>query len=250
MTIVLPPPHLSQEAKDDWNVLQTSTPSPSAFDPAQTELLPEPVRRWVLHTIAPGTPLRRAVVLSTHGMIKLDMWREFRAEQTLWPMEGYVWSAAIRAGLLTVRGFDRYHAGAGQMRWRLLDAFPVMSETGADVTRSAAGRLAGEFVLAPAAALDPRVRWKSLDDRHALASIPVGEEDHEVTLAIAPDGRLEHVTMSRWGAPDHGPYRQHLFEVTCEDETSFDGFTLPAGLRGSWDGDEFIRFIVDDALFR
>ncbi|TMS00282.1 hypothetical protein [Nonomuraea basaltis] len=30
-----------------------------------------------------------------------------------------------------------------------------------------------DFVLAPAAALDRRVRWKALDERHALAGFPV-----------------------------------------------------------------------------
>ncbi|WP_113701544.1 DUF6544 family protein, partial [Nonomuraea lactucae] len=216
-----------------------------------------PARRWVLRAIAPGAPLLRAVVLETHGTIRLGVWRPFRATQVVRPMAGYVWTAAARLGLLTVRGFDRYRGGVGEMRWRLLGVLPVMSGGGPDVSRSAAGRLACEFVLAPAAALDPRVHWKPLDDRQAVARVPVGDEEHEVTLTIAPDGRLEAVTMRRWGDPGKGPYGPHPFGVECGREVTFDGFTIPAELRGGWwPGDarwaegEFIRFAVDHARYR
>ncbi|MFF4615535.1 DUF6544 family protein [Nonomuraea jabiensis] len=257
MTVIVAPPHLTEEARHDWDVLQRATERAGVFDPGQADVLPEPARRWVLRTITPGTPLLRAVVLSMRGTIKLGAWRRFRATQVLLPLEGFVWSASVHLGPLPVHGFDRYRAGAGEMRWRLLDTLSMMSGTGTDITRSAAGRLACEFVLAPAAALDPRVRWKALDGRRAVAGLPVGSADHDVTLTIAPDGRLERVTMSRWGNPDKGMYREHLFGVDCEDEITWDGFTLPARMRGGWwpgterrtDG-EFIRFTLDDALFR
>ncbi|MDP4510074.1 DUF6544 family protein [Nonomuraea turcica] len=257
MTVVVAPPYLTQEARRDWDLLQRQTAGAAAFDPACADLLPEPARRWVLHAIAPGTPLLRAIVLSMHGTIRLGPWRRFHASQVLLPLEGFVWCASAYLGVLPVHGFDRYRAGVGEMRWRLLRALPVMSGGGSDITRSAAGRLACEFVLAPAAALDPRVRWKVLDERRAVVTLPVGTEDHEVTLTVAPDGRLESVTMSRWGNPDKGAYREHLFGVECEGEITFDGFTIPAGIRGGWwqgterwaDG-EFIRFTIDDALFR
>ncbi|MFI7643964.1 DUF6544 family protein [Nonomuraea sp. NPDC049400] len=257
MTVVLAPPHLTEEARYDWDLLQRQTVGASTFDPAAANLLPEPARRWVIRAIAPGTPLLRAVVLSMHGTIRLGSWRRFHATQVLLPMEGFAWCASAYLGILPVHGFDRYRAGAGEMRWRLLDTFPMMSAAGPDITRSAVGRLACEFVLAPAAALDPRVGWKALDERHAVATLPIGSDDYDVILSIAPNGRLESVTMHRWGNPDKGAYREHPFGVVCEGETSFDGFTIPEGIRGGWwpwttrwaDG-EFIRFTIDDALFR
>ncbi|MFC4119949.1 DUF6544 family protein [Nonomuraea zeae] len=257
MTVVLPPPHLTEQARQDWDLLQRQTRQPPAFDPEQAGLLPEPARRWLLRAVAPGTPLLRAAVLTMRGTIKLGEWRRFHANQVLLPLEGYVWSASTWLGLAPVHGFDRYRAGTGEMRWRVFDTFPVMTGGGPDITRSAAGRLACELVLAPAAALDPRVRWKALDEHHAVATVPIGGEDHEVTLAIALDGRLERVVMSRWGNPDGTAYREHLFGVECLEEGTFDGFTIPARVVGGWwpgtarraEG-EFIRFALDDALFR
>ncbi|MFB9476675.1 DUF6544 family protein [Nonomuraea salmonea] len=257
MTVVLAPPHLTQQARHDWDLLQAGTPAPRPFDPAEADLLPEPARRWVLHAIEAGTPLLCSAVLRMRGDIRLGRWRRFEALQVLAPMEGFVWTARAWMGALPVSGFDRYRAGVGEMRWRLLDAVPVMSGTGPDITRSAAGRLACEFVMAPAAALDPRLRWKPLDDDRVIAVVPVGGEDFDVTLTVAPTGMLTAVTVERWGNPDKGPFRSHLFGVVCGDEATFDGFTVPARLRGGWwpgtgrwaDG-EFIRFKVEDALFR
>ncbi|MFI7439988.1 DUF6544 family protein [Nonomuraea indica] len=258
MTVIVAPPHLTDAARGDWEVLQTPTPAAPRFDPAQAELLPEPARRWVLHAVAPGTPLLRAVVLDLRGTIRLGGWRPFRAAQALLPMAGYVWAATARLGPVTVRGFDRYRDGTGEMRWRLLDVLPVMSGSGPDIARSAAGRLAAEFVLAPAAALDARVQWKALGDHQAVARLPVGEEEHEVTLTVAPDGRLEAVTLPRWGDPSgDGRFGVHPFGVECGREAVFDGFTIPAELRGGWwpggdrwaDG-EFIRCTVEHARYR
>jgi uncharacterized protein DUF6544 len=132
-----------------------------------------------------------------------------------------------------------------------------MSVTGADVTRSAAGRLACEFVMAPATALDPRVLWKAVDESHAVARFAVGAEDFEVTLRVGPCGALETAMVSRWGNPDKSVYQQHIFGVECDRESAFEGFTIPSSIRGGWwlgterwvDG-EFIRLAIDRAIFR
>ena len=71
------------------------------------------------------------------------------ARQVLAPPRGFVWAATARFIGIPVIGFDRLSSGSGQMRWRLGGLVPVVSATGPDVTRSAAGRLAGETVLVP-----------------------------------------------------------------------------------------------------
>ncbi|MHA6794250.1 DUF6544 family protein [Pseudonocardia bannensis] len=251
-----PPRHLAGDTAADWARLVEPTPQPAIFDPAMVAPLPTPARRWVEHAIAPGTPLLRVVVLDMHGRIRIGSWRPYRARQVLTVPHGFVWAAATRVAGLPVRGFDRYTRGSGQMRW-LLGALPVQSGAGPDITRSAAARLAGEFIFTPAAALDPVVRWEPLDDRHAVARVSIGPFTHPITLRVGPAGALESVSLPRWGNPDGTGFAEHPFTALVHEEARFDGFTVPARLSaGWWNGTDvratggFIQFTVDAANYR
>ncbi|MFC0037178.1 DUF6544 family protein [Actinomadura rayongensis] len=236
--------------------LAAPTGRPAAFDPAMVAGLPDAARRWLLHAIAPGTPLATGARLRTRGAIRLGgAWRPFTAAQILRPPEGFVWSATARVAGLPVIGHDLYDAGAGEMRWRLLGAIPVLSASGPDVTRSAAGRLAGELVLDPAAALSPAVSFEHVDDRRVRADVTIGGAAHPVTLTVAPDGALVSVTLPRWGNPD-GAYREHAFGAEFLAERTFGGFTVPSRARAGWwygtdrwDEGEFFRFTLRHAAF-
>jgi hypothetical protein len=93
----------------------------------------------------PSHPVRRwsSVQLTMRGHIRLGSWRPFTAPTGPGALR-FIWAATARVAGLPVTGFDRYSFGTGQMRWRLLGLVPVMTASGPDVTRSAAGRLAGE----------------------------------------------------------------------------------------------------------
>jgi Family of unknown function (DUF6544) len=102
------PRGLTERARADWAMLAQPTDTPDRFHPAATVGLPEPVRRWLAHAIAPGTPLRSAVELRMHGQIRPGAWRPFTAVQRLTPGDGFVWAATARLFGLPVTGFDRF----------------------------------------------------------------------------------------------------------------------------------------------
>ena len=58
-----PPRALPEPLKVAWRRLAAPTNDPTPFTPDLLDDLPEPARRWLAHSIAPGTPLRRAAVL-------------------------------------------------------------------------------------------------------------------------------------------------------------------------------------------
>jgi hypothetical protein len=73
------------------------------------------------------------------------------------------------------------------MGWKLFGLVSVVHETGADVTRSAAGRLAMEAVLLPSVLLPGRgATWEAVDERRARFRMTVGEETVE-TLSAPPN---------------------------------------------------------------
>lgn len=140
---------IERRVRREWDRLCAATSPPGTFDPTMVADLPEPARRWLTHAIAPGTPLWRSVELAMCGEIRLGAWRPFTATQVLAPPDGYIWAATARVFGLPVVGYDRLSSSTAEMRWRLLRVVPVMTARGADIVRSAAGRLAGECVLVP-----------------------------------------------------------------------------------------------------
>jgi hypothetical protein len=143
-----PPSALTPEAAHDWTALASDGGPDGMFTADRAADLPEPVRRWLISAVDEGTPLARAVQLRTSGEIFLGRWSPFTAVQRLTVSGGFVWTATARLLGLPVSGFDRWTHGTGQMRWRLFGVVPMASAGGEDVTRSAAGRHAGELLVA------------------------------------------------------------------------------------------------------
>jgi hypothetical protein len=217
--------------------------------------LPPAARRWLGHAVRPGSERFRHADLLMHGEIRIGRWRPFGARQILDPGMAFTWAATAGRGPLAIRGWDRYADGAGAMRWTVLGV-PVMRASGPDVTRSAAGRLAGETILSPAFALDPAVSWApGGDDGHAVFRVRVGPWEHEVTIAVDGAGGLVAVEMPRWGDPRGEGFGMHRFHVGCEGGVTHMGITVPRVLCAGWrdpDGTlrEFFHATIDAATFR
>lgn len=231
------------------------------FDPASVEELPGAARRYLLWAVAPGTPRARVMALEMHGTIRLSRDRPplpMTATQLLAPPTEFTWRARTHGGLMRIRGFDRYSAGAGEMRWRLFGVIPVMRASGPDVTRSAAGRLAMESVLAPWALLPGTgVHWEAAggpEHQQALFRMQVGGEMVSTTLTVADDGRPLRVSASRW-KEDAGPEGPGYlrFDVELEGSIQAGGYRIPRRIVAGWrlgeaDGFPFFESTLDRAV--
>jgi hypothetical protein len=251
------PPGLPERLRADWRALTEGTGDPASFHPDLVSGLPAPARRWLVHAIAPGAQLRHAAVFTQHGEIKVGRWQRFEADWALAPLDGFIWAARTHLGPVCIAGFDRFTGGAGEMRWRLFGVVPFIGAGGPDISRSAMGRLAGEFCFVPAVALSPHVGWERIDDHRVAAHLDLKGRDHRVTLTVGRSGALCRVDLERWGDPDHKTFRAHRFTAVFHGgEVSFDGFTIPAQAHaGWWDcpddcaDESFIRFTIDRARY-
>jgi hypothetical protein len=228
------------------------TPTAPHLRPAA---LPPAAERWLAHAVQPGSERLQRAEIRMHGEILVGRWRPFQARQVLDPGVGFSWAATAGRGPLAIRGWDRYVDGEGAMRWTVLGV-PVMRAGGPDVTRSAAGRLAGETILSPAAALGQRVTWTpGPDDDHATFRIGVGAWDHDVAIAVDGHGGLASLDMLRWGDPHGDGYALHGFHARCRGGVTHMGITVPGEMHAGWrDADgtvrEFVRATIDGATFR
>lgn len=249
------PPEVPRRA---WSALGRSTDRYLVFDDALTEDRPEPVRRWLRHSIAPGTSLLTGAELDTVGQIRIGHgWSSYRARQRMSLRGGFVWSARTRLFGLPVRGFDRFTDGTAQMEWRAAGGLTLMSATGTEVSLSAAGRHAAEVLSAlPAVALDRQVTWDEVDGNRVTAEVPVGDHGARITLTIGARGELRQLQLLRWGKPVDEAYGLHRFGAMFDGEAWFGGYRLPTMVTAGWHfgtprwtGGRFLTYRVCEARF-
>ncbi|MGE3449156.1 MAG: DUF6544 family protein [Microbacteriaceae bacterium] len=201
------------------------------FDPQRLAALPPASRRYLEAAVAAGTPLAVGARLTMRGSIKLGRWLPFRARQLLVPALGTVWVARV-AGVIS--GSDRYVAGEGGMDWRLLGLVRVAHADGPDVSRSAAGRAAGESIWAPTAiARDCTLT----DDGPDGVRVEVAVDGQPVLVEHRLDdaGHITSSSFLRWGDPDDtGTWSPHPFGVEVTGHRTFGGVTIPDRGRAGW----------------
>jgi len=223
------------------------------FTAETTAAAPEPVQRLFAATIAPGTPLARAVRLSIRGEIRLGgRWRRFRSQEVLDPVRGLVWWGRV-AGI--VRGGDCAVDGTGRLEWRLLGLRRVAFAEGPDVVRSGTARAFAEGCLwAPTAVLPgPEVRWTADDDHHVTASTDTAHDAVVHRITLDDDHRITAGVFDRWGDPDDsGTPALHPFGGEVSAWSTFGGVTVASrGAVGWWYGTdrwpdgEFFRYEID-----
>jgi len=199
-----------------------------------------------------GTPLAAAARLRMRGSIKLNRWLPFRARQVIAPGVGFVWRARV-GGMIT--GHDRCVYGEGAMQWKLASLLTVASGSGPDVSRSAAGREAGEALWVPTALLPSNgVEWLATDVAHPIGRVRVAGGTIDVHYELNTIGEVQSLQLPRWGDPDNtGSFSLHTFGGTMADHQSIGGVTIPT--RGAvgwhfgekeWPSGEFFRFHITD----
>lgn len=228
------------------------------FDSAALDRLPEAAARYLRHAIAPGTPLASAVRIRSHGEIRLKRWFSFEADQVVRWDRGMVWQATARVFGAPISGSDRLIDDEGQMRWNLLGVVPVVRAGGADISRSAAGRVNIESIWLPSVLCAEDVQWAQLSPQRVSAVFTAHKETAYLELEVDAAGRIQSMRMPRWGNPAGEPFHYVDFGGWAESEGEFGGYTIPTRVRIGWffgserfeaEG-EFFRATVDAVEYR
>lgn len=238
----------------DLSALERRLATPAAagaFSEDEVAGLPEPVQRYMTGAVETAAPLAVSARLRMNGRLKLGTrWLPFRARETLAPLHGFVWAARV-AGVIT--GSDHYLDGQGALNWKLFGIARVMHAEGPDVTRSAAGRGAGEAIWVPTALL-PRfgVDWAADDTDHITARYWVDDVEIAVDYRLDDNGRIRSMRFDRWGDPDEtGTWGLHPFGVEVTGYARFGALSIPAaGVAGwfhgtdRWVDGQFLRYRI------
>lgn len=214
-------------------------------------LLEEPVARYFSAALPGSSPDRAgAATLRMKGQIKIGRWLPFRARQLLAPRLGTVWEARVAGVIL---GSDRYVDGSGGMDWNLLGIIPLVHAEGADVSRSAAERAAGESIWVPGA-VSPLAgtRWTAVSESVIAGDVDTDGHTVRVEHHIDSVGRLVSSSFQRWGDPDNtGSWKPQVFGVDVEQHRRFGDVCIPVrGVAGwhhgtdRWSEGKFFRFEI------
>jgi hypothetical protein len=214
-------------------------PSNEVFREEMAAELPAPARRYLLHAIAPGTPLAASVRLRMTGFIRVrseSNWSPFEGEEVLAVPRGLVWSALVRSSMGRARFTDTCFEGAGTVHVQAWGLVPLVHLEGPDISRSAVGRLVGESMFQPSALLPQRgVRWEAVDDHSADARIEAGGQAHTIRITVDDVGRLRSAAYLRWGdGTEDKRYDSIPFGGEIEEERSFGGYTISSQVTGGW----------------
>jgi hypothetical protein len=155
-------------------LMKVAGPDAGEFDLAMIEGLPEPARRFFLHTIEPGAPLHRVAEIEMKGELGFGTkekpdYRPMSARQILAPPHGFVWR--LKAG--PISGSDCATPDILWMRFWLFGLVPIVRVGRSDdLHRSAVGRVISEAALWAPASLLPgeAVTWAPLDATSARSS--------------------------------------------------------------------------------
>lgn len=215
-----------------WDTAPRTT---AVFDPARVAGLPAAAQRYLLHALAPGAPLASAVRLTMHGTIRLKAsWYPFTAEQVIRWDRGFVWRATVKMHGLPITGSDRLVDGEGAMRWRMLGLVPIVTASGPEIARSAAGRVNAEAIWLPGVLLADDVRWGE-HGSHAEALLRAHGEASHLDLELDERGAIRTLALPRWGDPDGGgAFHYETFGGHIDEERTFAGVTVPTQFRLGW----------------
>ncbi len=211
---------------------------PVLFDPGTLTSLPDPAHRLLSTALPDGTPLHDTVRLSMRGEIKLaGRWLPFTAQQILRAATGFVWAPVVGGRLLRFVGADALGPDGARIEFRLLGRIPVVRGSGADIARSANGRLAAETVAWLPQALTPQAggRWTAIDHRRATVTLrgPGGPTDLDVT--VDDDGALTSLGLQRWKDAAKPPVLAPFGGAVDSAFTSPDGVAIAGAGTVGWD---------------
>lgn len=214
------------------------------YDPAELNGLPAPVQRFFRTVLKPGQPIVTAVTLEQEGDFDMASdgqpnWKRFTAAQRVVATgrPGFVWDARIDfVPGLAIRVHDAYVAGAGRLRAAVAGLVTVAEV--AATPALAEGELMRFFAEAawwPTALLPSQgVRWQSVDEHSARATLGDGATSATLTFTFAADGTIERVNAEARGRTVDGRDVPTPWEGRWHDVQERSGMRVPTSGEVAW----------------
>jgi hypothetical protein len=212
--------------------------------------LPEPVVRWlrsngIIDTVVPST-----ILIHQTGRLRLkpdqSKWMPFRAQQVVgFTSPSFSWCVQTKLNrFFRIFGRDFFSEEEAALEIRLNNLFPLArKEKCKQMHKSALQRFMMEMIWYPAFALDPRVKWETIDDKKAKALMDLGALKGEVVFEVDAQGDLIKCFAERY-YNNGSKSRKYCCVGSILNTQVLSGVRIPTELEITWklDGYNFNWF--------
>jgi hypothetical protein len=139
--------------------------------------LPAPVKRWLTNSGIVGKREVQTLRLKQKGLMRSKptqkRWSPMKAEQ-YFVIDGpsFIWKATMDLmPWISITARDKYFDGKGEIKISILSLIPIANSSGHQVDQGTLQRYLAEICWFPSAALSPYIKWDSIDDTSARATL-------------------------------------------------------------------------------
>ena len=229
-------------------------PATARYDAHEIEGLPVPVQRYFRAVLKDGQPIIAAVVVEHEGSFNMsgttEQWKPFTSRQrVITQPPGFDWDARIMMlPGVPVHVHDAYVAGEGRLHAAVFGLVTVAKVPDSpDLQRGELMRFFMEAAWYPTALLPSQgVRWETVDDRSARATLTDGDITLTLLFRFHDDGLIDTARAEARGrivdgkittAPWQGRFWNYAerdgMRVPLEGEVAW---ILPEGAKPYWRG--------------
>ncbi len=200
--------------------------------------LPAPVQRWLRNAGVVDKEIAQTLRLKQKGTLRTEpneSWMPFTAHEYFnFEDPGFIWFSKIQAApLFHIGGRDKYFEGRGNMLIKVMSLLKVAEGTGEAIDQGSLVRYLAELVWSPSAVLYDYVKWESIDDQSARATMEYQGVMAEGTFYFGEDGNPVRFSAPRF-MEAAGGYSMEQWEITVGDYQGYDGILLPSTATVTW----------------
>lgn len=228
---------IAEERKTLFENSQSVTDKPIPIESVSE--LPGVVKKWLTHSGAFGKRQISNVHLIQELQLKLspdqEAWNKGKAEQyfTIHP-PGFNWHINTKMNsVFNVAGRDKFEKGHGEMSIKLLSIIPVAEAKNNDkVDQATLQRFLAEIVWFPSASLSSYIKWESLDDYSARATMAYEEVKGSGVFHFDEKGNFRKFTAMRY--QDSKASEPIEWTVIATQTEGRNGIKIPVECQVSW----------------
>lgn len=222
--------------KDVISALETSSPLDGPVTRKDYVHLPPIVQKYLDYVGAVGKSKVYNMKITMDGEMRDQGgdWFKFTSEQYNFfdsPVRLFFMKAKVKG--LQTNGYHRYMGGVAKMQIKLLSLFPVVSLDAPELFSTETVTYFNDLCLfAPAALIDGRIIWETLDDFSAKATFTTNNTSISATLYFNETGQLiNFVSNDRYSISE---MKIFPFSTPARNYKNLSGYNLPTFGEAVW----------------